>query len=291
MRRKANRHGTLVYTEQGPDAKLPDQPQQPQQPPEYTGSPQQVLHSPAFPPEPACPHGGLLLHNIPVCGHCNPDALGLAILHIARKVSQQIRLATVAADDIVGVVALALYSNHKNILTAQNPTALAFTIARRAAKKAWLSRSVNSMAVGWMNGFIDGEGNAIEGTTEKLGYLDGLNQLAELDEKYRRYLKARELPGLRLLWTDHNFRRLQLAIDEGKRLLPKTPCDVYLLIDMRLGLSEGMAEYGWQEIADQLSPSWDKLSPRRCRDLYDRGLALLRDHIIRALVTNSAESA
>jgi hypothetical protein len=287
---RAKRHGTQwVHTERGFGAKLPD-PQQPEQPYLYTGAPQEVIRVPALPGEPTCPHGGLLLHKVPVCGHCNPHALGLAILHIARKVSQQIRYATITPEDIVGVVALALYSNHKKILTAQNPTALAFTIARRAAKKAWLNRSVNAMAVGGMD-FKDDDGNAIEGTTGKLEHLDGLNQLAELDEKYRRecYLKAHTLPGLDLLWNDANFRRLQLAIDDGKRLLPKNPCDVWLLIDMRLGLSEGMAEYGWQEIADQLSPPWDKLSPRRCRDLYDRALGLLRDHIIRSLV-NQAES-
>jgi hypothetical protein len=287
---KVKRNGTQwVYSKKAWNAELPVLREQPDI---YTGSPQEVVHSPAPPDEQTCPHGGLLLHKIPVCGHCNPEALGLAILHIARKVSRQIRFATITTDDIFGVVALALYSNHKKILTAQNPTALAFTIAHRAAKKAWLNRSVSAMAVGGMNGFIDDEGNTIESTTGKLEYLDGLNKIEELDEKYRYkcYLKARTLPGLGLLWTDENFRRLRLAIDEGKRLLPKKPCDVWLLIDMRLGLSEGMEEYGWQEIADRLSPTWDKLSPRRCRDLYDCGLGSLRNHIILALVINPAES-
>jgi hypothetical protein len=282
---KAKRRGKLVYTQRGYGAQIKSEPSPVT--PVLVTTPTQVIHNPPAPvvPEEVCPHGGLLLGGKPVCGLCGDEEqqIGLAMLHIARKVSYRVPVVSSTKEDVTMTVVLALVANQNRILRAKNPTGLAFFIGKAAAIKMYRNRSAPSMAVSQMN-FPDGPD--LETTSQRLAFLDNQRVQTLADERWAQecYERARVFPGLDLVWNAKNFERLQAAIDEGKRDLPSTPINVWRVIDMRLGLSEGMPEHGWQEIADTISPSWKPIPEHQVRRTFIWGLAFLREHLVKTLV-------
>jgi len=143
------------------------------------------------------------------------------------------------------------------------------------------------MPVGMMKfGSPGDDSDPLETTSQRLEYFDAIRQISEQKEDWGRqcYERAREFPGLNLVWTEENFNRLQRAIDSGRRKLPKRPFDAWLVIDMRLGLSEEMKEHGWQEIANHFSSPWKRMTPRQAKYAYDTALTFLKSHLIKTLV-------
>lgn len=283
---RAKRRGRLVYTERGPGAKIKPAPSPTT--PVLVTAPRQVIElaPPQLVPEEACPHGGLFLHDVPVCGICSDgEQIGLALLHIARKLSYKIPVASATPEDVMMVSVLAMVANQKKILSAREPGALAHTIGKRAVLKMYRPKSLVAIAVGKMK-LYDDEDTKLEQTSQKLEFLDQQRVLAEQDEQWAAecYERARTFPGIDLVWTAKNFERLQEAIEDGKRDLPSTPIDQWRVIDMRLGLSEGMKEHGWQEIADVIAPSWKPIPEHQVRRAYHAGLAFLKTHLIKTLV-------
>jgi len=295
---RAKRNGsTYVYTQPASGAFVrEDTPAEVEAIPVTT--PQDVIHNPlsAVIPERVCPHGGVYFHDMCVCGVCGGDddnLFGLAVMHVARKTAYKVPVTSdvFTFDDVVMTCATALVANRKRILTAKNPTALAFTIAHRAALKLYRSRSVKTMAVGRMKFESGEETQHLETTTQRLEYLDALRQYSEEQEQWARqcYERARVFPGLNLMWTAENFDRLQEAIESGRRQLPLHPFDVWRVIDMRLGLSEGMEEHSWKDLASSVSRPWDHVTvtARQAKYAYDSGLKFLKVHLMRTLVPDT----
>jgi hypothetical protein len=285
---KAKRRGTLVYTERGYGANIKPEALPPSSLIPLVTTPTEVIHNPppAVVPEEVCPHGGVLLGDKPVCGICSDgEQIGLALLHLARKLSYSIPVASAAPEDVMMTAVLAMVANQKKILSAREPGALAYTIGKRAVLKMYRPKSVVALAVGKMQ-MYDEEGGKLEKTSWKLEFLD--QQRVQREEAARWanecYERARTFPGLNLVWNAKNFERLQEAIDEARRELPSTPVDYWRVIDMRLGYSKGMREFGWQEIADTLSPSWKPIGEWRVRRVYNEALALMRDSLVEKLL-------
>jgi hypothetical protein len=267
---RAKKGSSYVFTERGPEA-------------------EQSLNLHDVPEKPVggqrCPHDGLMLFGIPVCGFCGDprQQMGHAIMFLARRVSRQIRGCTFTPDDVIGTVALALVINTKQILKAANPTGLATTIAMAAARKLYRHLGgIKSTPVGKMDLGSD-EGEPIETTTQKLDYLDGLLRTEEMNEKWRRqcYEGVRTFPGIDVVWNEENFQLLKDAIEEAKLALPTYPINVWTVIDMRLGLSG--PDFFWTDIAKMFS-KLEPISPKQVSRTYDAGLGVIREHLLRMLV-------
>jgi hypothetical protein len=280
---RAKRRGRLVYTERGPGAEIKPTPS-PLVPVLVTARNQVIYNPPAVVvPEEVCPHGGLLLHDVPVCGICSnggEEQIGLALMFIARKTSYHIPVASASRDDVMMVAALALVANGHRVLKAKNPTGMAFTIAKRAVLKMYRNRSVQSMGESQMNLPDVPE---LETSTQRLDFLTNKHEKKEMYAAWvgECYERVRIFPGIGLMWTAKNLKRLQEAIEEGKRDLPSQH---WRIIDMRLGLSEGMKEHKWTEIADIISPSWKPIPEHQVRRAYHAGLDFLREHLVKTLM-------
>jgi hypothetical protein len=279
---RAKRRGTYVYTERGPGAKPAPSPPSPVESVLVT-TPNQFISNPPpqVVPEATCPHGGVMLGEVFVCGTCGDEQqqIGLALMHVARKIAWQIPVSTATFDDVMMTAALVLVENQKRILSAKNPTGMAIVIGRRAVLKMYRSKSVKSVAVGKMS--LDGPD--FETVTQRLDYLDEPRARAKERAQWAAecYERARTFPGIDLVWNAKNFERIQDAINEGKRELPS---DQWRIIDMRLGLSEGMGEHGWVEISDHFSDAGKNIPEHQVRRSYHAGLAFLKAHLIKTLL-------
>lgn len=228
----------------------------------------------------ACRHGGFKIGNILVCGKCgDPEhQLGLAILYIAKKVAFEVTGKTFTSDGVVGAVSLVLWLTREQIVHANNPGGLAFTIGRRAALRLYRNgRSVPAMAVGQMDFPADDDGKILETNTQRIDYLAGEN---EVEDGWQAACSARgrTFPYLGLVMNAANFLLLQAVIEEAKR---KISLNVWNVIELRLDLYDDVGEcLTWREIS--------KLTPFNFNDLpevYRQGLAVIRDHIVKRLMT------
>ncbi len=251
---KAKRGSTLVYTERGFEAErsldLPED--------KAVGG-----HAGQ-----TCPHGGPLLFGVPVCAYCGDpeEQLGLGILYIARKVSKQVRGVTFDDNDVIGAVAIALHINSGEICRAKNPTALAFLIGLRAARKLYRH-----------------PGGIKTFATEEAG-LELAASRTEMSEDWNRqcFEAVRSFPGVDQVWNPANFDLLHRTIEEAKQSLPTEPFDVWKIIDLRLGLT-GRDHY-WGEIAKMLNEGVEEpISARDLGRIYDFGLASIRAHLVKKL--------
>jgi len=235
-------------------------------------------------PEAVCSHGGVLLGDMPVCGICSDgEQIGLALMHLARKLSYHIPVASALPEDVMMTAVLAMVANQKKILFAKEPGALAWTIGKRAVWKMYRPKSVQSLAESQMS---LPEGPDLETSSQRLTFLDNKRTQRELDREWMEqcYERARTFPGLNLVWNTKNFQRLQEALDEARCELPSTPVDYWRVVDMRLGYSKGMREHAWQEIADTVAPSWKPVKEWQVRRMYQDALALMRDSLVEKLL-------
>jgi hypothetical protein len=244
-------------------------------------------------PERTCPHGGIYLGSTALCAECEQtdvdELFGLAVQHTARKAAQKIRVVTSTMDDcfMTAVLALVHPKNRMRILKANSPDAMAYRIAEKAIMKLFRSRSAKAMPVGWME-FSDDENVAddkTETTSQRIEALDGMIQVQEEKQKWANacYERARVFPGIGLLWTEKNLNRLQIVLDEAKKLLATKPYSLWMVINMRLGLSEGMIEHKWEDIAEQVS-TWKPLTVRQVKYAYEQGLRSMKAHLVNTLM-------
>lgn len=296
---KAKRRGRLVHTIRGQGARLPESKpvtadSTATAPVDVTGTEISVLIPRAAPipkPERVCPHGGIYLGGMALCGECEQrdanELFGLAVLYTARKAARKIQVVTSTVDDCVmtAVMALVYPKNKTKILKANNPDAMAYTIAERAIKRLYRSGSVKSMSVGKMSFENIENDDLAETTSQKLEYLDGMVQVQQEKQHWADacYERARVFPGIGLLWTEKNLNRLQIVLDEAKRLLPTKTFSHWIVINMRLGLSEGMQEHTWEEIAEQVT-TFKEITERMVRYAYNEGLKSIKAHLINSLM-------
>jgi hypothetical protein len=283
---KAKRRGTLVYTSRGPGAEIKPEAASPSLVPTLVTTPNEVIHNPptAVVPEAICPNGGVLIGDEPVCGICSDgEQIGLALLHLSRKLSHVIPVRSSTPEDVMMVAVLAMVANQKKILAAREPGALAWTIGKRAVQKMYRPKSAPSMGESQMTLPDIPE---METSFQRLDFLDNPRVQRELDREWMEscYERARTFPGLNLVWNAKNFDRLQEAIDEARRELPTEPINYWFVVDMRLGYSKGMGEHGWQEIADTLAPSWKRIGEWQVRRIYSAALARMRDSLVQKLL-------
>ena len=283
---RAKSRGRLVYTRRGHGAEIEPPPSPPVSVTVTTPN-TVILNLPApVVSESVCPHGGSLLGNVFVCGVCsNGEQIGLGLMHIARMIAWKIPVATAPWEDVMMTAVLAMLPSQKKILSARNPSGLAYTIGLRAVLKMYRHKSVLSFPVGKMK-MRDEDGGKLETTTEKLEFL---NQQRVRDEEQAAwaaecYERARTFPALNLVWNEKSFLRLQEALDEARRELPSQPVSYWRVVDMRLGYSQGMGEHGWQEIADHVSPPWKPISERTIRRIYQDALDRMRVSMVKKLL-------
>lgn len=248
----AKSRSRLVYAPQGPGAKQSDKPEK-----QNVG--------------PTCRHGGVIVMGIEACGICNPEAMGFALVHLARKVSRQFR--GLNPSDVEGAVALALFLQAAEIQRADNPTALANTIAFCAGRKLYRAP-----------GGITAD-EAVESTPEKLGALGKVARY-EMAESWRAkcYAAMETFPGLpNVLRNPANYQLIEEAIAEARDSLPTEPVDVWLVVDLRTGYS-GLRERNFTEIAKMVSVGGQRITPREVGRAYKDGLAAIKEHIVRRLL-------
>jgi hypothetical protein len=243
---------------------------------------------------------------------------GNAILSVCKKSAFRHRVISESIDDctIVAVLEILKSKNQKAILKARDPGAMVYTIACRAIKKLYRrGRSVVALSVGQMNFGSEKSNDKDFSVTSRLDYLDGKMRFGvDQDSGWTSdsstgacvegwvadnsafagrsqdewaqlcYERARTIPGIGLLWNKENWTRLHVALDEAKKLLPIKPFSVWLVIDMRIGFSQGMKQQTWAAIAEQVSPSWKRVTERQVRYAYDQGLATMKAHLLSMLM-------
>jgi hypothetical protein len=251
-----------------------------------------------------CPHGGIRLGDTLVCARCtaeNEDVLfGLAVLYVARKAARYTKISMSTFQDDVGTAAAAIVQYKNKILTAENPTGMAITIAKRAIRKSYRSTSVPSSAVGtW-----DFKGHGEEGTgtgtasgsggvghenatlTQRLETMQAMFLPLEFEDsktipeygstallnpanedkiyrssEERAYNRMREFPGIHLLWNDQNFNRLCDAIADFADQNP----DVWNVIDLRIAFTRSLDEIqenGEENATEVKGLSWPKIAKK-----------------------------
>jgi hypothetical protein len=288
---KARRRGTLVHTEQGPGAIPKPQPISVESVPvDVTGAEISVLQprTASTPkPERVCPHGGIYLGTIAVCGECGQadveELFGLAVINLCARVARKHYVPFSSQDDNFMVAAAALVEpkNRKKIISANTPDAMAYRIAEYAILKTFRrTRSVRLSTVGGMN-FDDDLS-----TSKRLEVISKNEVLRQEADEWSQacYERVRTIPGIGVLWTDANFTRLQVAIDEAKKELATRPFSVWMVIAMKLGIGEGMDEYEWSEIAEHFADSGVSLNVRQCKYAYDKGLESMKNHILNSMM-------
>jgi len=317
---RANRHGKgYVYTERGPDVfrKEPPRPFIVKPDDENVPSvstPSSVVLSPPQ-PEPICPHNGIYFGGVAICGECLRDRrgkgvdekqlaqetenlFGLAVLHTCNRVARKNLVRSVPLDDCVMTAALALVNpkSKKQILTAKNPEAMAYTIAKRAIQKLYRGgKSVKSLAVSQI-AVANDEGQDLS-VSDAIGLLAepqwqkgdraAFNSVKMTRKVYdawaeRCYERVRVFPGIKLLWTDENLNRLRMVLDEAKKLLPTRPFSHWIVISMKIGYD--MPAHTWSQIAEQVSPSWKRLTERQVQYAYNEGLKMMKTHLLSKLL-------
>jgi hypothetical protein len=275
-------------------------------------------------PELVCPHSGIFIGGTLICVECLceriPDKaqraeeeqrlFGVAVLAICKQAAFKNKLASIPVEDCLMTAALELIrpQNQKKILAAEtkNPGGLAYTIATRAIQKLYRRKSVADLSVGQMN---FGSGDEDFSVSSRLDYLHGIRRFGtnqdiggtpdsstgvasdsvlvseeQIEWAACCYQRVRVFPGIKLLWTDENLKRLRVVLDEAKAILPTKPFSVWLIIDMKIGFSQGMTQYTWEEIAKQVSSSWKPVTERQVRYAYDQGLAAMKAHLISKLL-------
>ncbi len=290
---KAKRRGRLVHTIKGLGARMPASQPVPVDlndtaPVDVTGKEISVLIPRAAPipkPERVCPHGGIYLGGLAICGECEQtnvdDLFGLAVLYIAGIAARKVRVVTSTIDDctMVAIMALIEPKNRARILKAKEPDALAMTIAQRAIMRAY--RRITPTLVSQMSFPGDNTNKELE-TSERLEVLDAETEIQKEKQAWANayYQRAHVFPGIGLLWTAANLNRLQIILDEAKRALPTKPFSVWMVINMRLGLGEDMREHSWQEITENVPPAWKNITERQVRYAYQEGLKSIKAHLI-----------
>ncbi len=275
-------------------------------------------------PELVCPHSGIFIGGTLICAECLheriPDKeqraeeeqrlLGIAVLAICKQAAFRNKLSSVLVEDCLMTAVLELIrpQNQRKILAAEakNPGGLAYTIASRAIQKLYRRKSVADLSVGQMN---FGSGDEDFSVSSRLDYLHGISRFGtnqdsggtsdsstgvagdsvlvseeQIEWAAYCYERVRVFPGIKLLWTDENLKRLRIVLDEAKAILPTKPFSVWLIIDMKIGFSQGMTQYTWEEIAKQVSSSWKPVTERQVRYAYDQGLAVMKAHLISKLL-------
>jgi hypothetical protein len=283
---RARSRGRLVFTKRGHGAEIKPETLSPPVP--LLTTPTEIILNPpaAAMSESVCPHGGVMLGDIFVCGICGgEDQIGLGLMHIARMISWKIPVATATWEDVMMTAVLAMIPNQKKILSARNPSGLAYRIGQRAVFKMYRPKSVLAFPVGKMK-LYDENGGKLETSTQKLEFLDQQRVRDEEQEQWAAdcYERSRTFPALNLVWTERNFQRLQEAIDDARKELPTTPVSWWMVLDMRLGYSQGMGEHGWQEIASTLSPPWKPISERAVRRIHQAALDQMRISLVNKLL-------
>jgi hypothetical protein len=291
--------GKLVYTRPGRDA-YADKLVIEEVPPPAEAKPSEPVR--------VCPHGGIYIGEIAICGECahasqtTEDVFGAALLDIARKASWSVRVRTETPDDCAMVAVLAMLGNRKRILTAKSPAAMAMTIAQRAIQKLYrknIPLAVSQMSFG---GSEDGNRNIDPTTSQRLGWLEmegfkpiwsdpndfGPDPEAWSPWSKQSYERIRTIPGINLLWTAENFRRVQIFLDEAKALLPTRPFSVWSVINLHFGINEGQSKLTWEVIAAELSPSWKPLTARQVRYACQEGLKQMRVYLLQKLLPANA---
>jgi hypothetical protein len=272
-----------------------------------------------------CPHSKICLGKKFICSECSHEneavLFGAAVLDVARMAAQRVNIFSNTFQDDIGTAAAAMVQYKDKILTADNPTGMAITIATRAINKIYSKiKSVRDEAVGTWN-FEKHEGNENVQLSERLEFLEGklrphdgtaipdripsssatarvMRVLAGDEEPAERtkiyepdfvdaYKRMREFPGIHLLWNDQNRNLLFNAIQDFAEMYP----DFFNVIDLRLAFIRNLqktAENG--ENADNVKGfSWPEIAgklninERQARYKYTEGCRLMRSYLRCAL--------
>jgi len=246
-----------------------------------------------------CPHGGVRLGDKYICARCSQqdeDALfGLAVLYVARKAAKRTNIHPNTLQDDIGTAAAAMVQYKNKILTAENPTGMAITIATRAIKKSYSRiKGVPDAAVGtWHfegNSYSGNEGNPAATVPQRLEALEGklppyedtttirpysATALAMRsleagdgvpDRRVKMYTssdangdrRGLEFPGIHLLWNDRNFDKLINAIQDFADNNP----DLWDVIDRRIAFMRSLEETaeGEDNAAHVMGLSWSQIA-------------------------------
>jgi hypothetical protein len=264
-----------------------------------------------------CQHGGEIVNGIPRCGNCfkqpNSDFTAEesfvvfldSLMDVCKRVvckenHRDYRFMSKEQKIAHCFGAITDAKHLLKIFKADKPNGMAYTIADRRLMDWYRSKAYKDeqraghLCVSQLT-FPDGRwewGGGLDTDSARLEYIDTKKQAAEaaLDRALFERESYRYFPGVTLLWTEENIRRLMNLVSEAMSKLPHGDFSWSILIKLRSeafgGSSRGFngKPQTWPELAEWASDcQGKKVSEKAVRYAFEKGTALIRAHILKHL--------
>jgi hypothetical protein len=263
-------------------------------------------------PEKLCPHDGVYFNDVPRCGFCFQEASNgltpedsfnafqLSLYDICKRAAYlHSSFQSIPWKDKVQHAFSVLIEpkNMLKLLKARNPHGLAYRMANYRLDDL-IKRPVywREWAVSKLKFPEAGDAEGGEDFSTNTARFDALTAPSETDYVLESKLldgeSVRRFPGVELIWTPANIRRLMDLVNEAMKRLPTTPFSMPVLIKLRAGCMEGCGNdpWTWEEAANFLSPGGGKkVTVDQVRYAFATGTALIRRHIMRSLIPGLGE--
>jgi hypothetical protein len=244
-----------------------------------------------------CPHDGIIHNGITYCGHCTKDNIGAVATHImyadllriCRQEGRRHFYWRVANEDQVSHAIEAVWSKLSKICAANNPPALARTIARQAVS------DLKRKAYNWKevpNSDRDSEGPVKRSESDSE---EGGNSWRDMKDFANRYLdedgnlKASQIggqdwtiPGGERFWNPPNIRQMEVALQTAMAELPRPPHDkvpmaVSMMIKRWVGYFPDLGEQSYDDIGKECYP---QVAGHKVKSWIQKGIQQARRHIL-----------
>lgn len=243
-----------------------------------------------------CAHGGITFNGVTYCGYCEKDNTGAVAIHImyadllriCRQEGRRHIYWRVDFEDQVSHAFEAVWSKLSKICEANNPPALARTIARQAVsdlrKKACNWKEVPVSDGGRSGGrervipSSDFEGNDVGHS----GWLELRNFEIQENSPHAVGSSDFDVPGGERFWIPPSLRQLENALHTAMAALPrppqhKVPMAVDMMIKRHIGYFPDVGEQSYELIGGECNPQTDA---RRVKYLIQKGIKQARQHIL-----------
>jgi hypothetical protein len=259
-----------------------------------------------------CPHGGVVFNGITYCGKCQKNNTGEVAAHIMytdllRICEQEGRrhfYYRVSNEDQVQHAFEVVWSKLAKIVAANNPPALARTIARQAVSDL-RKKADNWKLVPVSDGTEpdgDQSGGAVTPSANYDGDDEGDNSWLEVASFENDYLDNKgqmrgpgqigtvdwDIPGGERFWVPPVFLKMEIALMKAMAALPrppqhKVPMAVDMMIKRWVGYFPEIGEQSYETIGEECNPV---TNARRVKYLIQKGIRQARAHIL--LITSDA---
>jgi hypothetical protein len=247
-----------------------------------------------------CSHGGIILNGITYCGVCQKDntramaahIMYMDLMRICEQEGKRRFYHRVSNEDQVQHAFEAVWSKLAKVVAANNPPALARTIARQAVsdlrKKADNWKLVPVSDGTEPNG--DRSGSAVTPSANYDGDDKGDNGWLEMEDFKIKYQGGPgqigttdwSIPGGERFWVPPAYRKMEIALTKAMAALPRppqhrVPMAVDMMIKRWVGYFPEIGEQSYDTIGQICNPVTDA---RRVKYLIQKGIRQARTHIL-----------